>query len=444
MHMKHYRFFVLLALVLICCLAACDVSDPPAVKHVALIIKTPMQEMNALTRPEIRNVPMFLEQAGRAFAASYDRARVTPVIKTFNYVDEAQAVTGSFDTENAPDVLFGAFFNMASYIHTGRVVPLDGVITDDLRRDIDDKIWKMGMVNGKTYMMPFLNMQNILIYNKELFRKCGLNACIGTGTQIRNWTIEEWEKILDTLAAKLPDGVYPLAIFARNNQGDTHILSYLRAFGGAVFDSEGNFDFTGEKIVRALAWLQRGVDRGWYPPHPENLEMKDCSELFANGQLAVYMFNNANRALYSDLEHYGFVNYPGNIATTFVNGFEVFDNGDADRLEAALAFLEYLYRTEEWLDLSAGNMPVSRKVLARYADRIAMLSDFSANAVHVVDFMRNSPNWQGRENSFRNVFWPHIHNLLAGATSPEECAAALNAACNAALDWGRKNSTLHP
>ena len=70
--MKHYRFFVLLALVLICCLAACDVSDPPAVKHVALIIKTPMQEMNALTRPEIRNVPMFLEQAGRAFAASYD------------------------------------------------------------------------------------------------------------------------------------------------------------------------------------------------------------------------------------------------------------------------------------------------------------------------------------------------------------------------------------
>lgn len=443
--MKQHRFFVLLAVALICCLAAgCDASDPPAVKDVTLVIKTPMQEMNALTRPEIRNVPMFLEQAGRAFAASYDRARVTPVIKIFNYVDEARAVTGSFDTENAPDVLFGAFFNMASYIHTGRVVPLDDDITEALRNDIDARVWEMSMIGGKTYMMPFLNMQNILIYNKELFRKCGLDAYIGAGTRIRDWTIGEWETILDTLAAKLPEGVYPLAMFGKNNQGDTHILSYLRAFGGSVFDSDGNFDFTDGRIVRALTWLRNGVDRGWYPPHPENLEMKDCSELFANGQLAVYMFNNANRALYSDLNHYGFVNYPGNIATMFVNGFEVFDNGDADRLQAARAFLRYIYETDEWLDLSAGNMPVSGKVLGKYADRIAMLNDFSANAVHVVDFMRNSPNWQGRENSFRAVFWPHIHDLLAGATSPEECAAALNAACNAALDWGRKNSSLHP
>lgn len=332
--------------------------------------------MNALTRPEIRNVPMFLEQAGRAFAASYDRARVTPVIKTFNYVDEAQAVTGSFDTENAPDVLFGAFFNMASYIHTGRVVPLDGVITDDLRRDIDDKIWKMGMVNGKTYMMPFLNMQNILIYNKELFRKCGLDACIGTGTQIRNWTIEEWEKILDTLAAKLPDGVYPLPYSPETIRAIRISCPISARLAGPFSTVRATSILQARRSCApwhgfSAAWTAGGIRR------IENLEMKDCSELFANGQLAVYMFNNANRALYSDLEHYGFVNYPGNIATTFVNGFEVFDNGDADRLEAALAFLEYLYRTEEWLDLSAGNMPVSRKVLARYADRIAMLSDFS-------------------------------------------------------------------
>lgn len=171
--------------------------------------------------------------------------------------------------------------------------------------------------------------------------------------------------------------------------------------------------------------------------------MKDCSELFANNQLAIYMFNNANRALYSNLNYYGFVNYPGNIATTFINGFEVFDNGDNGKVQAAKDFLKYLYETEEWLELSAGNIPVSKTVLAKYANRITMLTDFSANSVHVVDFMRNSPNWQGRDDSFRSVFWPNIHRLLAGAITPEECARKLDSACNAALASGRRDSTLH-
>lgn len=423
-------------------LAGCE-NESSTPENITLIIKTPVQELNSISDPNIRSVSAFLEKAAFAFARQYEKARITPRVITFNYVNEAQAVTGSFGTDSAPDVLFGSFFNIASYIHTGRVVPLDDMITDTMRNDIESTAWKMGMFGGKTYMIPYVDMQNILIYNKKFFRECGLDAFIGTGTEIRNWTIEEWEHILDTLAARLPDGVYPLAIYGKNNQGDTHILSYIRAFGSEIFDAEGNFNFTDDKAVKALTWIRNGVQRGWYPPHPENLEMKDCSELFANSQLAIYMFNNANRALYSNLNHYGFVNYPGNIATTFINGFEVFDNGDNARAQAAKDFLKYLYETEEWLELSAGNIPVSKTVLAKYANRITMLNDFSANSVHVVDFMRNSPNWQGRDDSFRSVFWPNIHRLLAGTLTPEECARKLESACNAALASGRRNSTLH-
>lgn len=412
-------------------------------KEITLIVKTPAQEMNCVSDSTVVSTQDFLEKAGKSFAAQYTKAKVSLDVRVFAYVDEVQAITGSFDTQDSPDILFEPYFNMAGYIHTGRVVSLDDMITEEVRNDIDPAAWDISQIDGKTYMMPFLHMQNILIYNKELFRDCGLDEYCNTGTEIQSWSTDQWETILDTLAEKLPKNIYPLAMYGKNNQGDTHIMSYIRAFGSTIFDEDGNFNFQSEEAVKALTWIQNGVSRGWYAPHPENLEMKDNSELFANKQLAIYAFNNANTTLYDDVNNYGFVNYPVSTATSFPNGFEVFDNGNADKINTAKDFIKFIYDTDELLELSAGNLPVSQKVSDKYADKITMLSEFSKNAVNVVNFMNNSPNWQGNDDSVRSVFYPHIHELLAGDFTPEECAAALDRDCNAALKAGRENSKLH-
>ncbi|MCM1222493.1 MAG: extracellular solute-binding protein [Lachnospiraceae bacterium] len=412
-------------------------------KAVTLIIKVPNLVLNSVSNPEIVDSSEFLQLAGEAFAAQYDKADVTIRVETFEYVDEVAAITDSFDTEDATDILYEGYFNMASYLHTGRVVPLDDIISDELRADIDDASWAMSMTDGKTYMMPFLSMQNILIYNKELFRDCGLEKYFTDEVTIQNWTLEEWTDILDTLAANLPDRTYPMMMYGKNNQGDTHIMSYLRAYGSNIFGADGHFDFESEETVKALTWLQSGVDKGWYPPHPENLELADSGEMFSNGQLALYIFNNANFTLYDNMEDYGYVNFPGNVATSFVTGFEVFDNGDETRLQAAKDLVKYIYDNDEWLELSAGNIPASKKVSAKYQDQITMLDEFTKNAENVVDFMNNSPNWQGDDTSVRSVFWPNIHELLAKSVTPQECAKMLDETCNAALDAGWENSVLH-
>ncbi|MCM1237325.1 MAG: extracellular solute-binding protein [Ruminococcus flavefaciens] len=412
-------------------------------KEITLCIKVPNLTLNAVSRPDIPDSGVFLEMAGEAFAAQYEKADVKVQVETFEYVDEVEAITGSFGTEDATDILYEGYFNMASYLHTGKVVPLDDIISDELRGDIDDASWAMSMTNGKTYMMPFLSMQNILIFNKKLFRDCGLDKYIADKVVIQDWTMEEWTDILNMLAAKLPKQTYPMMMYGKNNQGDTHIMSYIRAFGSTIFREDGQFDFENEKAVKALEWLQSGVDRGWYPPHPENLEISDCNELFGNGQLAVHIFNNANFTLYDNMEDYGYVNFPGKVATSFVTGFEVFDNGDDLKVEVAKELIRFIYENDEWLELSAGNIPASRKVAQKYQEQITMLNEFTQNAENVVDFMNNSPNWQGSDTSVRSVFWPNIHELLAKKISPKECAKKLDEACNAALEEGRKNSELH-
>ncbi|MBO5094195.1 MAG: extracellular solute-binding protein [Lachnospiraceae bacterium] len=399
--------------------------------------------MNCVSDAQIDHVEAFMEKVTTAFAEQYEAADVTVNLQIFPLAEEEEAISKCFDTEDAADVIYAGYFNMSSYIHTGRVVPLDDIITEEIRDDIDESLWQMSEVGGKTYMMPYLNMQNILIYNKTLFQACGLEDYFGEDREIQTWTIEEWTDILDTLARELPEGTYPMMMYAGNNQGDTHTMSRLRAFGGGIFDEAGNFDFEDERVIQALTWMQEGAGRGWYPPHSENLVIKNCSELFANGQLAIYHFNNANTTLYDDIDSYGFVNYPGGVATMFPNGFEVFDNGDDTKLQAAKDFVRYIYETEELLELSAGNIPASEKVTEKYEDQILMLREFSENSGHIVDFMNNSPNWQGREDSVRSVFWPHIHELLLGTVTPQECAEGLNEDCNAALAAGRKESVLH-
>lgn len=413
-------------------------------EDVTLIIKAPPLAMNAIADPEMDVAEDFLQAAGEAFAAQYEDANVMIKVQTFEYVNEIQAISDKFDTDDAADVLYEGYFNMASYLHSGRVVPLDDIISGELRADVDDALWKMSMVDGKTYMMPYLSMQNVLMYNKSLFAACGLEEYADADRSIQTWSMEEWNTILDQLAQNLPDGCYPINMYGKNNQGDTHIMTTMRAFGGKIFDENGKFNCEDEKIVEALAWIQDGIDRGWYPPHPENLELSDFSELFGSGKLGIFLYNNANIILYDDIDDYGFVNFPGGAATSFVTGFEVFDNGNEAKLAAAKAFIQYIYDTPEWMDLSAGNLPACRSVSERWQDKIVMLNEFMDNRVNVVDFMNNSPNWQGSDTSVRSVFWPNIHNLLAKSVTPQECAKAIDEACNAALDEGWKNSTLHP
>ncbi|MCM1101789.1 MAG: extracellular solute-binding protein [Acetatifactor muris] len=440
--MKRRILATILALTL-CCGLFTGCNSPKAKEDVTLIIKVPSLVMNSVSNPEITDSGVFLQQAGEEFAAQYDKANVTIRVESFDYVDEVAAITDSFDTEDAADILYEGYFNMASYLHTGRVVPLDDIISDEIRNDIDDASWEMSTAGGKTYMMPFLSMQNILIYNKTLFLDCGLDRYVADTVTIQNWTVEEWTDILDTLAAKLPERTYPLMMYGKNNQGDTHIMSFIRAYGNTIFDEDGHFDFESESAVKALEWIQSGVDRGWYPPHPENLEISDCNELFVNGQLAIHIFNNANFTLYDNMDNYGYVNFPGNVATSFVTGFEVFDNGNPVKVQAAKDFIRFIYENDKWLELSAGNIPSSRKIADKYKDRITMLHEFTQNAANVVDFMNNSPNWQGNETSVRSVFWPHIHELLSQSVTARECAQGLDASCNAALDTGWANSELH-
>ena len=428
-----------------------------------IIIKVPhTSTMNCISNKDIKNVYTLLKLASEDFVEQYDKNIKIKVIE-FEGGEETKAITNSFGKSDAADILYDGFFNMSSFIHTGKVVPIDDILTPEITEDISPAFLENGRFDNKLYMMPYMCSENILIYNKEMLEEYGLNEYIDEGEVISKWSIDDWTKILNTLAdgfAKEGKGRVPMMMYAKDNQGDTHIMTMLRAFGGDLFDSNNNFNIADNPdVISALRWLQNGVDSNWYLPVPYYKTMSDNSSKFKMDELTFYNFNLGSSTYSRVIEDYnpetktfkkyGFVNYPGNHCTIFNEGFEVFDNGDSEKIEIAKDFIRYFYETDKWLECSAGSIPVSKKVMEKYKDDILLLGAFSSNSVNSVDYTHNLPNWQGSDNSVRSVFYKEIASLMIKdadgnfAITPEECANNLQEKLNTAISEGRKNSILH-
>lgn len=409
-------------------------------ESVPLVIKVPRTGHDVVFDDSIDQVETVVRAMADDFAASYRAMPVEVEVVVFEQNQYDDAVTARFDTPKAPDVLYGDYFNISTYIHTGRVVPLDEVVTPAVRADLFEGLVDLGTVDGRLYMIPYLARQNVMAYRVEMFRNAGLDRFVDQEA-ITSWSLDEWTEILDTLAASLPAGTFPMMMYAGSSQGDTHIMTLLRSAGSEFFDDTGHFNLSTPEGIAALRWIQTGVERGWFPPHAENLEIEDCSSLFRNNQLAIYMVNNASITRYGD--SIGLVNFPGpdedGCATVFASGFEVFDNGDARKLQVAKDFVSFVYESDRWLDYAAGTLPASKAVAERYGSQIPGYELFQANTENVVDFTGSNPDTR----AVREVFYLCIHDLLMGNATPEETAARIDEECNRAIDEGIAASKLH-
>lgn len=417
-------------------LTACGQTETPR-ETVTLNVHVPVIRLNPDFDPSVVSSYDFLVKAAADFEENYPDADLTIQVIQHETTDSTYFDVSANASDSA-DILYGDFFNIESYIYTGRVAPLDDIITDGIRQDIGDTFWNMCEKDQKTYMMPFLYRQNVLGYNKELFLSCGLDAYVSNENIVQTWNPKEWEEILTTLKEKLPENHYAMMLYAASNQGDTHIMSFIRSQGSEFFDEEGRFHLNTPEGIAGLSWIENLERSGYCPPGAAKLEIIDNNDLFANGQLAIYVVNDATESSYDfDL---GFVNFPaaeGGISTNFNTGFEVIDNGDEQRLAAAKAFIKYIYETD-WIDYSSGSIPCSSRVAEKYANELASVQKYLDNADTGVRFTGGNPNWIG----VRQAFYPVIAGLLNGEFTAEEAAARLDSDCNAAIEQGYADSTL--
>ncbi len=399
--------------------------------------------MTTYADSEIANGYDFLVKAAQDFTERYEAADVVINVVEMDSTEEDQEITEAFDTVSAPDVLLKEYINMTTYIYTGRVVPLDDIITDDIREDIPREYWEISRLDNKTYMIPFLGMQNVLAFNKDLFRKSGLGKYIGRDNEVQSWTLEEWDRVLSALKKRLPGTCYPMMMYAADDQGDTHTMTLLRAMGCPGFDGNGRFCINTQEGIDAIKLMQKYNEKGYFPPNAETMVILDNQALFLNNQLGIYLMNS-NLEVFAREKgiDFGLVNFPSldgvGCNTMFLTGFEVFDNNDEAKLRVAKDFVKYIYESK-WLEYSAGSIPVSKKVSEKYAEQLQELAPYMRNRGKTLDITGNNPNWRG----VRAVFYKRMQDILYGAKKAEDIAVEIDRDCNKAIDVGYACSTLH-
>lgn len=426
--------------IVVCTVFISGCTVPNSQKSIVLILKAPILSFrSSAINDNVESSYDFLKKAGEEFAAQYKSANVTVEVIQYDNAHEQDNIEVCFGTGDAADVLLNDYFTMEAHVHTGRVASLDDIITEDIRSDIGDEFWELSSMSGKVYMMPYLYRQNVLAYNTELFRMAGLSDYIGDGTTVQTWTLDEWKEILAALRAALPATSYPMMMYARNNQGDTHIMSLIRSHGSTILDDSNHFNLEADEGLEGLGWIRECYKNRYIPGNAYEIDMITNYDMFQNGQLAIFPVNaTSERNL--DMS-YGLVNFPmmdKGSNTNFLTGFEVFDNGDNDRLQVAKEFVKYIYESD-YLDYATTAIPCSSKICDKYADYLKPLNKYIINSDKSVIFTGGAPNWLG----VRDIFYKHIQELMISDKSVEDIAKELDADANKAIDMGYNESLLH-
>lgn len=432
---------ILLVLVIGLFPAGCGLQGKEPEK-LTLTIKTPPIGLGNVPGVGEAEVYDLLTAAAERFREQYQLYDVEFVISRYDYLDEQSQLADKYGTPEAADIFFAGSWNVPLYVKRGWLVPLDDLIDEKLRDDIDTSVWKQNSVDGHVYTMPFQQLQNTLMVNRTMMEAAGLEEYIPGEEAVAHWTTEEFNFICRRLADSLTDeNTFAFMMYGANNQGDSHIMTLLRAYGCPLYNENGNFAVNTPEGIQALTWIKELDQEGITPKGAENLELLDCMNLFYNGQLAICVGNLTNlwdaKSRGLDVFTVNFPNLSGEgYCSTSTNGFCVFDNGDERKIQAAGDFIKYIYTDETLEKYTLGTLPVNKSIIERNENEIWMLKAYGDNMPNAVDNIQNNLNWQG----VRDVFYPSIHALLKGDMSPEEAAAAIDENCNAALKKGREEA----
>lgn len=440
--MKKLIFRMLLITVSCAVLTGCQKDEKvKEKKQLTLTIKTPPISLgNIPGTGEAESFDLFTA-ASEKFKDTYEKYDVDFKISRYNYVDEKEQLEDKYKTKEAADIIYSGSYNIPAYAAKGWLVPMEDMIDDELRGDIEDVVWEQNSVDGKVYTIPFQQLQNTLMVNRTMMEEAGLSEYIPEKDTIAKWSTEEFNTVLGRLKESLAgSNKFAFMMYAGNSQGDNHIMTLLRAYGGTVYDEEGNFAVNTPEGVKALEWIREMDQQGITPKGAENMELLDCVNLFYGGQLAICAGNLTNlwdvRNKGIDVFTANFPSMDGNgYCTGSTNGFCVFDNSDKDKIQAAKDFIRFIYADKELMKYALGTLPVNHSVTEEYQEDIWMLKAYSDNIPNTVDNIGRNVGWQ----NVRDVFYLNIRDLLIGEAPPDQVAAAVDESCNRALKQGRED-----
>jgi sn-glycerol 3-phosphate transport system substrate-binding protein len=196
------------------------------------------------------NAKAVVEDMVEEYNRTREDVRVRPVFQGSYDTMEGKLLEAA-KTGGLPTVAQEQFEFMGNYIDEGLLRPIDPLVSERDRRDILPEFWDLASKNGKTYGVPFGVSTTVFFYNREVFKKVGLDPATPPGT---------WEEMVEMgkriSEAAIEEGKSRRYSYFLWKDGFYGWAPLLWALGGELFSKDGRVDLRTEAMIRSLSALR--------------------------------------------------------------------------------------------------------------------------------------------------------------------------------------------
>lgn len=244
--MKKYRRLGLLSIALLLLLSialtGCSSSSTTSGKSAnGVTTITVWHGMTQLAQKAIENVT-------KAFEKKYPNIKVK-LVQTSGGTGANKKLLAAIAGGNPPDVVYFDRFKVSQYAAQGALTDLTSMAKKSgvSKNNFYPFAWEEASYKGKLYAIPTTTDSRLLFYNKDAFKKAGLNP------NNPPKTIAQLNKDAAKLTIKNGSHFKQIGFIPWDNQGELYTWGW--AFGGSFYNKKtGKFTANNPKIVKALKW----------------------------------------------------------------------------------------------------------------------------------------------------------------------------------------------
>jgi len=372
-----------------------------------------------------------------SFNEKYPDVKVT--VQYLDYTNGDDQVNTAIEGGQAPDiVLEGPERLVANWGARGLMVDLADLWTDEQKADINASVEAAcKSPDGVYYEYPLCMTAHCMAVNKTMLEAAGALDCIDEDTH--TWTTENFFKAVKALYDNGQQNV--AAIYCSGQGGDQGTRAIINNLYGGSFTDEAHTKYTADdeaniKAIQAL-YEADGIN------FDASIAGGDEINLFRNGTLAMAFCWNIAQQLNDDNSAAGTTNNGDEIVFMAfptdsgdpklcggIWGFGIFDNGDANRIAASKAFIDFMANENAEASVKASTyFSVKNSLGDIYSDNDVM-NEYGKLMPFLGDYYQVVPGWA----EARTAWWNMLQQVGSGsdvATAVGEFVTTANAAAGA-------------
>jgi multiple sugar transport system substrate-binding protein len=235
----------------------------------AATVRVTVAEYSAKTGP-------YFEKAASAFEAANPDIEIQIEVVPWEVLQQ-KLTTDISGNANADIAIIGTRW-LIDFVEQEIAEPLDERMNAEFKGRFIETFLSPSVMNGKTYGLPIAASARAMYYNKDLFRRAGIDA-----------PPETWEE-LKADAAKikaLGDEVYGFGMQGKEIETDVYFYYAMWSYGGDIIEEDGTSGLDSQAAIDAAKLYKSLIDEGLTQPGVTSLNREDVQNLFKQGKIGM-------------------------------------------------------------------------------------------------------------------------------------------------------------